>query len=250
MKDRNTLPVADIIVGTRHRRDLGDLDSLAASIRNIGLLQPVVVTSGKCLVVGERRLAAIERLGWDDVPVRVVDGLDDALLVLIAERDENTCRKDFAPSEVFALFRQLEQLEREKAQQRKKATQAKPGEGVVGGGNFPPPDGIGTNGKTRDKMAKVAGMSGRTYERLKAVCEAAEQEPERYAKLREGMDRTGALTACSGGCKNSSKPRQLPPSRRRGREGGTGPSCATRRGATTFEPTTRRTARCHTRPCH
>lgn len=49
-----------------------------------------------------------------------------------AERDENTCRKDFAPSEAVALGEKLEVFERKKAADRKKSTQAKVGTGKVG----------------------------------------------------------------------------------------------------------------------
>ena len=37
------LPVDKIRVGRRHRKDMGDVDALAQSIAEVGLLQPVVV---------------------------------------------------------------------------------------------------------------------------------------------------------------------------------------------------------------
>jgi ParB family chromosome partitioning protein len=49
---------ADIKVGRRHRRDMGDLKALAVSIRQEGLLQPIGVTDRLELVFGERRLLA------------------------------------------------------------------------------------------------------------------------------------------------------------------------------------------------
>ena len=36
--------VNSLIVGTRHRSDLGDIDALAASIERDGLLQPLTIT--------------------------------------------------------------------------------------------------------------------------------------------------------------------------------------------------------------
>ena len=44
--------VDSIIVGTRHRADLGDIDALAASIEREGLLQPLTVTIDGVLVCG------------------------------------------------------------------------------------------------------------------------------------------------------------------------------------------------------
>ena len=52
------LPVNEIQIGKRHRRDLGDIDGLARSIGDLGLLHPVVVRPDGKLIAGERRLAA------------------------------------------------------------------------------------------------------------------------------------------------------------------------------------------------
>ena len=64
-----------------------EIEELAASIGANGLLQPVVVRSAAGegrweLVAGERRLRAVTRLGWSEVPalVRAVD--DETMLVL------------------------------------------------------------------------------------------------------------------------------------------------------------------------
>ncbi|MFC1660505.1 ParB/RepB/Spo0J family partition protein [Gemmatimonadota bacterium] len=72
------------------RRDFPaeELDELARSIRENGLLQPLVVRPTPLaeedweLVAGERRLRAVSHLGWEEVPamVRAVD--DQTLLVL------------------------------------------------------------------------------------------------------------------------------------------------------------------------
>jgi len=46
--------------------------------------------------------------------------LNEAVRALVAERDENTCRKDFAPSEAVALARDLEPFERQDARERQR----------------------------------------------------------------------------------------------------------------------------------
>jgi hypothetical protein len=94
--------VGNIVVGTRHRQDLGDIAALAKSIKKLGLLQPIVVTPDRCLIAGRRRLEAVRELGWERAPIHVVDGMDVALKALRAEHDENTCRKPFTPSEAVA----------------------------------------------------------------------------------------------------------------------------------------------------
>ena len=64
--------IDEIVVGDRHRRDLGDIDGLAASIEDIGLLHPITVDEQSQLLAGARRRAASKRLGWRDIPVNVV----------------------------------------------------------------------------------------------------------------------------------------------------------------------------------
>ena len=41
--------IADIRIGDRHRKDLGDLSGLAESIQSEGLLQPIGVTPDRVL---------------------------------------------------------------------------------------------------------------------------------------------------------------------------------------------------------
>ncbi len=80
-----------------------DLASLTDSIRENGLLQPLVVRPSSSapgryeLVAGERRFRAITRLNWEDVPVVVRDVDDQALLVLALV--ENLQRAELNPLE-------------------------------------------------------------------------------------------------------------------------------------------------------
>ena len=64
--------VANIIVGERHRRDMGDIDGLAASIAEIGLLNPITIDENGRLLAGARRLAACKQLGLEQIEVRIV----------------------------------------------------------------------------------------------------------------------------------------------------------------------------------
>jgi len=50
----STMPITDIKVGKRHRRDMGDIKAFATNVREIGILQPVVVTPAGKLIAGER----------------------------------------------------------------------------------------------------------------------------------------------------------------------------------------------------
>jgi ParB-like chromosome segregation protein Spo0J len=66
-------PITSIKIGKRHRRAMGDIAALAASIEAIGLLHPVFITPEGKLIAGERRLLACKHLGWMNIPVTVVD---------------------------------------------------------------------------------------------------------------------------------------------------------------------------------
>jgi ParB-like chromosome segregation protein Spo0J len=178
-----------ISFGDRHRRELGDLKPLTESIKAIGLLHPIVLTQDHRLVAGQRRLEAVKQLGWTSVPIHVVSTLADASQILIAERDENTRRKRLTISEAVSVGRKLEELFKPEAERRKRATQPKKGEKVgeaQGAGNLPEPK--GAKGDTRDKVGEAVDMSGKTYEKAKAVVEAAETEPELFDDLVLLMD--------------------------------------------------------------
>ena len=84
------------------------LNELAASIRSIGLLQPVVVRpvdAGYELVAGERRWRACKLAGLTRIPAIIRETGDDQML-----RDaliENLQRVDLNPLDEAAAFRQL-----------------------------------------------------------------------------------------------------------------------------------------------
>src|ERR1017187_7684887 len=84
--------IDQIEVGFRYRKDLGDLRTLAESIEEVDLLHPVVVTPEGRLIAGQRRLAACRALGWEEVPVTVVDLYQAAR----GEAHENFVRKDLS----------------------------------------------------------------------------------------------------------------------------------------------------------
>lgn len=172
-----------IQVGFRYRKDLGDLRSLAASIEEVGLLHPVVVTPEGRLIAGQRRLEACRLLGWSDVPVTVVDLYQAAR----GEAHENFVRKDLLPSEIVALKRAIEPLERREARERQghKADLGQPATNAEGQVVAP--------GDTRDKIARYLGVGRTTIERAEAVVDAAEEEPEEYGYLVEQMDHSGKV---------------------------------------------------------
>jgi ParB/RepB/Spo0J family partition protein len=173
-----TRSIANIKIGTRHRKDLGDIEALARSIADVGLLHPIVVRADGTLIAGERRLAAYRLLGRTEIPVTIVD-LDD---IVRGELAENAERKDFLPSEIDAIRRALEPVEKAAAKERQ-------GSRNDLRENFPE---VGEQ-RVRDKIGALAGVSGRTVEKIAAVVAAAEADPEKFGHLVEEMDKTGKV---------------------------------------------------------
>ncbi|WP_211877213.1 ParB/RepB/Spo0J family partition protein [Pseudarthrobacter albicanus] len=109
------IPVTDIHPNRKQPRSVFDEDDMAElvhSVREIGVLQPIVVrtsteTGGEPyeLVMGERRWRAVQAAGLETIPAIIRDTTDDDLL-----RDallENLHRSQLNPLEEAAAYQQL-----------------------------------------------------------------------------------------------------------------------------------------------
>lgn len=109
------IPVSDIHPNRKQPRSVFDEDEMAElvhSVREIGVLQPIVVRKSTEpggepfeLVMGERRWRAVQAAGLDTIPAIVRDTTDDDLL-----RDallENLHRSQLNPLEEAAAYQQL-----------------------------------------------------------------------------------------------------------------------------------------------
>ena len=109
--DTHTLRISEIEPNRKQPRqdfDEAAIAELADSIRQHGLIQPIVVRpmeEGYQIVAGERRWRACRMLGMSDVPVVVKDFTDEetAQIALI----ENIQRQDLNPVEDAAAYRAL-----------------------------------------------------------------------------------------------------------------------------------------------
>ncbi len=106
------VPIERVIAGRgQPRRHFDDthLEELAASIRENGILQPlVVVANGGSyeLIAGERRLRAAARVGLDKVPVVLHEPAADAEMLELA-LVENIQREDLGPLERARAYERL-----------------------------------------------------------------------------------------------------------------------------------------------
>lgn len=96
------------------RSDFNDtgMEELTESIRQQGIVQPVVVTPGEgesyTIIAGERRWRAAQRAGLEEVPV-VVKSVDDDRQLLELALVENLQRADLNAIEEAEAFRSLQQ---------------------------------------------------------------------------------------------------------------------------------------------
>jgi ParB family chromosome partitioning protein len=94
----------------REKFDMEELENLAASIREHGVIQPLIVAPGKngvyILIAGERRLQASRRAGLRTVPVVIRHASDQQLLELALV--ENVQRADLNAIEEAEAYQHLE----------------------------------------------------------------------------------------------------------------------------------------------
>ena len=93
----------------REKFDIEELENLAASIREHGVIQPLIVAPGRdgayVLIAGERRLQASRRAGLKTVPGVVRSATDQQLLELALI--ENVQRADLNPIEEAEAYQHL-----------------------------------------------------------------------------------------------------------------------------------------------
>ena len=109
------IQVADLVGHDNNiRTDAGDLVDLARSIREQGILQPLVVTEHPkdedrwLILAGHRRKAAAYLAGLEAVPCVIRHNLDDTDEQIVVMVVENCQRKDLGPmekAEAFAVLR-------------------------------------------------------------------------------------------------------------------------------------------------
>jgi len=159
------MKIKDIKIRDRYRRDLGNLDRLCNSIKEIGLLHPVVVNEDDELVSGIRRIRAFEKLGHDEIPVNVINLKD----LKKGERDENIVRKNFTPSEKVAIWQAMEKI----SPPGKKLNES-------------------LSNYRIDRAAEVLGTSRQTLTRAKEVVDYADKKNK--PEIVEKMDETGNVS--------------------------------------------------------
>jgi len=157
--EQDNIRISEIKIGKRFRKDLGNLENLKNSIKEIGLLQSIVIDENNNLVAGARRIEIFKQLNKLEIPFRRISIKN----ILKGEYDENTIRKDFTPSEAVAILESL------KSKQGQLLSDSDRSEG------------------RRQKAVKITGRSHDSLSKAKQVVESKNE------KVIQEMDKTGNI---------------------------------------------------------
>jgi len=117
------IPRNQIELGSRFRKDYGDIDQLSYSINKNGLISPVAIGVASkvnipretdlpyILLAGGRRMMAMDKLGWTSIPVRIYDQPISELDLRAIELAENLDRKEMSYEEDLALKLEIHNLQ-------------------------------------------------------------------------------------------------------------------------------------------
>ncbi|GHV88106.1 chromosome partitioning protein ParB [Spirochaetia bacterium] len=103
------VPVKNIVVKRRIRKELGDIASLADSMKRFGQISPILISKANILIAGGRRLEAAKSLGWKTINASIVD-VSGKAAKLEYEMEENIQRRDFNGDELARATRELYRL--------------------------------------------------------------------------------------------------------------------------------------------
>jgi ParB family transcriptional regulator, chromosome partitioning protein len=104
------IPIKDIIVKKRIRRDMGDIEALAESLKRYGQISPIMISPKNVLIAGERRLEAAKYLGWRSINAVISESTSE-LARLELEVEENMQRRDFNMEEVAEATKRIYRLQ-------------------------------------------------------------------------------------------------------------------------------------------
>jgi len=165
-------PINQIKLGSRFRKEDGELTGLIESIKKNGLINPILLTPEGELIAGYRRYLACKKLGMKTIDAKIVEVGD----VKELEMDENLARKDFTLSEKAEIAEFLLNKEKELARQRMRLGGARKSELTAL-----------EKGRALDKVAKRLGLSRPTLRKIMEIYASGRED------LIQKMDKTGKV---------------------------------------------------------
>jgi ParB family transcriptional regulator, chromosome partitioning protein len=186
IKGFTPIPIDSIKIGSRFRKDPGDIASLAEDIREIGLLHPIVINQNRKLICGLRRIEAFKSLVKGEIPAHIVN-LDD---IVKGEISENTQRKDFSLEEIIQIKKAVEP--EIKSESKKRKLSGKPSAKFAEGSNESNNNNATSKNYSENQscaqVAKYVSLYGKkishaTLAKAEKVYDAAQQDPTTLGQI-------------------------------------------------------------------
>lgn len=166
-----SIPLNDLVASSQPRPLItADVDKLAASIKEIGLIQPITVkptfvlhgtmVPGWQIVAGHHRVAACRALGWTHIDALVIGDMSHLEAELI-EIDENLCRSELTAMQRGKCVKRRQQIrDAMNPVERTVKADAKPVEQAVNSGTTCPTIQARGRGRPTEFAAETAAITG------------------------------------------------------------------------------------------
>lgn len=170
-----------------------DIQQLAASIKGVGLLQPIMVRrKGKTyeIIGGERRWRAAQFAGMEEIPSVIKDASDAELMM--QSLIENVHRKDLEPVEKargLAEVYRLNGFEPLKALGKLTTIRSK----IEGSGDYQPGTELSEEEEQIKEIADAIGLSYSYQYRLLTLLKFTPEEQKRVTELKLGYDEVTSI---------------------------------------------------------
>jgi N6-adenosine-specific RNA methylase IME4 len=163
------------IRNTQAQREHGDLSGLKDSIRDVGLIQPIVIDEAGNLLAGRRRYQAVSELGWAEVECYVLPVGGDQLKAFRVAIHENVRRKQLTEVEEAIANKEYDEMMRRLEGESKGGQRTDLHQSLVE-----------VKGWSQSRTAEELGVSQQTISRDIKIAEAIEKYPD-LAKHSSGL---------------------------------------------------------------
>jgi N6-adenosine-specific RNA methylase IME4 len=145
--------------------------ALVDDVRKRGIIEPLEITAAGTVLNGRERLAAAAQLKLDELAVRIVSPADEVEHIILAALQ----RRHLSASQRAALALELDRYRELKESGRSRQLQNL--------NKNPEVEVLPPRGKTRDHVARWAGVSARTVQDAATV---QEHDPDLFARIKAG----------------------------------------------------------------
>lgn len=167
-----TVLITEIKINNNRRLiDGNKINELASSIKEIGLLNPVTITSDKKLIAGLHRIRAFQLLDKKEIPCNVID-FNNSLYFELAEIDENLIRNELHYTDRGDQFKRRKEIYEELYPETKREATLKQYRNPDSGERIKPSfieDTAKKTGQSKSKIAEEIQISNKVIPEAKEL---------------------------------------------------------------------------------